>query len=138
MTSKKALRLIKWGLHPVLLGSAGHDLKRPLRKGWQTAVYTPEDVARWPARNNMGIRCGWQRGGRAFIVFDFDEASQNIFPTWCWPVNQWLHQGHIRFLRQGGSLITDDGCGWYSCNDQTRGGLAKLLAWQQALVAEGI
>ncbi len=45
MANKKAWQLIRLGLHPVLLGSAGHDLKRPLRKGWQTAVYTPEDVA---------------------------------------------------------------------------------------------
>ena len=38
MANEKALRLIELGLHPVLLGSAGDDLKRPLRKGWRTAV----------------------------------------------------------------------------------------------------
>lgn len=94
MANKKALRLIELGLHPVLLGSSGDDLKRPLLKGWQTAVYTPEDVLTWPPRNNIGIRCGLQRslpragrGGRALIVFDFDEEARRVFPAWCGQVN---------------------------------------------------
>ena len=44
MANKKALQLIELGLHPVLLGRDGDELKRPLLKGWQTAVYTPADV----------------------------------------------------------------------------------------------
>ena len=87
MANKKALQLIELGLHPVLLGSDGDDLKRPLLKGWQTAVYTPADVARWPARNNVGIRCGLQRDGRALIVFDFDEEARRVFPAWSGQVN---------------------------------------------------
>ncbi|HID54383.1 MAG TPA: bifunctional DNA primase/polymerase, partial [Anaerolineae bacterium] len=98
MANKKALRLIELGLNPVLLGSEGAGLKRPLLKGWQTAVYTPEDVSRWPSRNNIGIRCGWQReslprasrGSRALIVFDFDEEARRIFPAWVSQVNEWL------------------------------------------------
>lgn len=87
MANKKALQLIELGLHPVMLGSDGDDLKRPLLKGWQTAVYTPADVARWPARNNVGIRCGLQRDGRALIVFDFDEEARRVFPAWSGQVN---------------------------------------------------
>ena len=87
MANPKALHLIELGLHPVLLGNSGDDLKRPLLKGWQTAVYTPEDVIRWPSRNNVGIRCGLQRDGRALIVFDFDEEARRVFPAWCGQVN---------------------------------------------------
>ena len=82
MANKKAQRLIELGLHPVLLGSRGDDLKRPLLKGWQTAVYTPKDVSNWPAGNNIGIRCGWQREAWALLVFDFDEEANRIFPYW--------------------------------------------------------
>ena len=82
MANKKAQRLIELGLHPVLLGREGDDLKRPLLKGWQTAVYTPEEVTRWPARNNIGIRCGWQQDNWALLVFDFDEEANRIFPDW--------------------------------------------------------
>lgn len=78
----KALRLIELGLHPVLLGREGEDLKRPLLKGWQTAVYTAADVARWPVDNNVGIRCGWQQAAWALLVFDFDEAANRILPDW--------------------------------------------------------
>lgn len=91
MANKKALRLIELGLHPVLLGSEGDGLKRPLHKGWQTAVYTAADVRAWPPHHNIGIRCGLQRDslprasrdGRALIVFDFDEEARRIFPAWC-------------------------------------------------------
>ncbi|MCB8980751.1 MAG: bifunctional DNA primase/polymerase [Ardenticatenaceae bacterium] len=82
MANKKALQLIELGLHPVLLGSDGDNLKRPLLKGWQTAIYTPADVARWPARNNVGIRCGWQQTEWALLVFDFDEEANRILPDW--------------------------------------------------------
>lgn len=288
MANKKALRLIELGFHPVLLGSEGDDLKRPLLKGWQTAVYTPDEVTRWPSRNNVGIRCGWQRslpragrGDRALIVFDFDEEARRIFPAWCGQVNEWLCQplvivtsgrgchvyfyteepypgqtlagryapvpdaasgrkrlfkfietlgagrqvvsagsrhpggqryrfsrgtryediptltaeayqalvtlsksfderptkpersssvppvklngefrdihncldyarryigtaeqeernGDIRFLGQGGLLVTSDGRGWYSFSEETGGGLAELIAWHQSLMGEGI
>lgn len=66
----------------MLLGNSGDDLKRPLLKGWQTAVYTPEEVTRWPVRNNIGIRCGWQQDNWALLVFDFDEKANRIFPDW--------------------------------------------------------
>ncbi|MBX3055898.1 MAG: bifunctional DNA primase/polymerase [Anaerolineae bacterium] len=89
MVNKKALRLIELGLHPVLLGREGDNLKRPLLKGWQTAVYTAADVRTWPPQNNVGIRCGLQRslprtsrGGRHLIVFDFDGEATRIYPTW--------------------------------------------------------
>lgn len=90
MVNKKALKLIELGLNPVLLGSSGDDLKRPLLKGWQTAVYTATDVHTWPPRNNIGIRCGRQldslprasRGGRCLLVFDFDEEAGRVFPLW--------------------------------------------------------
>lgn len=280
MANEKALRLIELGLHPVLLGCEGDGLKRPLLKGWQTAVYTPEDVARWPSQNNVGIRCGRQRDGRALIVFDFDEDARHIFPAWVSQVNEWLaaplvivtsgrgchvyfyteeahpgrtlagryappldaangrkrlfkfietlgagrqvvsagschpngqhyrfsrgaryediptltadeyqalvtlsksfderptkperslsvppvklngkfsdiqncldyarrhigtaeqveRNGDIRFLGQGGLLVTGDGRGWYSFSEETGGGLAELVAWHQALVGEG-
>lgn len=289
MANKKALRLIELGLHPVLLGSEGDELKRPLLKGWQTAVYTAADVYTWPPRNNIGIRCGLQRslprasrGGRALIVFDFDEEVRRVFPAWCNQVNQYLRpplvivtsgrgchvyffteeeypgrtlagryapgeangrkrlfkfietlgtgrqvvsagschpngqryrfshgpgrgtryediptltaeqyqalvtlsksfderptkperslsvppvkldgkfsdiqncldyarriistaeqverSGDIRFLGQGGLLVTADGRGWYSFSEETGGGLAELIAWHQALVGEG-
>jgi hypothetical protein len=80
--SRKALRLIELGLHPVLLGRSGDGLKRPLQAGWQTAVYDQKEVARWPTANNVGVRCGWQRSGRALVVFDFDEEAQRLFPIW--------------------------------------------------------
>jgi hypothetical protein len=92
MANKKALRLIELGLHPVLLGGSGDGLKRPLLKGWKTAVYTAEDVARWPARNNVGIRCGIQRNSLSLLVFDFDEEADRIFPTWRWEVGQRFRQ----------------------------------------------
>ncbi|HRQ42341.1 MAG TPA: bifunctional DNA primase/polymerase [Chloroflexota bacterium] len=92
MANKKALRLIELGLHPVLLGNGGEDLKRPLLKGWQTAVYTAADVRAWPPQNNIGIRCGLQRDGRALIIFDFDEEAERIFPTWQWGVAQRFRQ----------------------------------------------
>lgn len=92
MANEKALQLIELGLHPVLLGSEGDDLKRPLRKGWRTAVYTPEEVSRWPARNNIGIRCGLQRNNRALVVFDFDEEARRVFPAWVSQVNDWLNE----------------------------------------------
>lgn len=92
MANKKALRLIELGLHPVLLGSEGDDLKRPLLKGWQTAVYTAADVRTWPPHNNIGIRCGVQRDGRALVVFDFDEEARRVFPAWCSQVSQMLCQ----------------------------------------------
>jgi hypothetical protein len=83
MANKKASRLIELGLNPVLLGSEGDDLKRPVLKDWQKAVYSPEEVAGWPVQNNLGIRCGRQRDGRALIVFDFDEEAERVFPAWC-------------------------------------------------------
>lgn len=82
MANKKAEQLIDQGFHPVLLGHAGDELKRPKLKQWQTAVYTVEDVRFWPSTNNIGIRCGWQRSGLALLVFDFDEAADRIFPDW--------------------------------------------------------
>ena len=92
MANKKALQLIELGLHPVLLGRDGDDLKRPLLKGWQTAVYTPADVARWPARNNVGLRCGLQRDGLALLVFDFDEDANTIFPDWLRQAAHLVHE----------------------------------------------
>ncbi|MCL4266119.1 MAG: bifunctional DNA primase/polymerase [Anaerolineae bacterium] len=92
MANKKALRLIELGLHPVLLGSEGEDRKRPLHKGWQTAVYTAADVRSWPPQNNIGIRCGLQRDGRSLIVFDFDSEATRVFPTWRWGLAQRFRQ----------------------------------------------
>lgn len=92
MANKKALRLLRLGLHPVLLGNKGDDLKRPLLKGWRTAIYTAEDAACWPHRNNVGIRCGRQRDGRVLIVFDFDEEARRVFPVWIEQANQILRQ----------------------------------------------
>ncbi|MCI0575492.1 MAG: bifunctional DNA primase/polymerase [Chloroflexi bacterium] len=82
MANEKALRLIQLGFQPILLGSAGDDLKHPVLKGWQTAVYTPEEAARWSPRNNLGLRCGRQRDGRVLLVFDFDEEARRVFPAW--------------------------------------------------------
>lgn len=81
--SDKALRLIELGLHPVLLGRAGDSLKRPQLKGWQTAVYSPDDVATWARANNVGVRCGETRQrGRYLVVFDLDYNAAEIFPQW--------------------------------------------------------
>lgn len=91
MANKRAEQLITLGLHPVLLGCSGDDLKRPLHKGWQTAVYTAADVKRWPPNNNVGIRCGQQRNGRSLLVFDFDEEARRIFPAWIDQANPKLH-----------------------------------------------
>ena len=90
MSNQKALQLMQLGLQPVLLGKQGDALKRPLLKHWQTAVYTPAEIATWPERHNIGIRCGLQRnslpranrGGRFLLVFDFDEEADRIFPVW--------------------------------------------------------
>ncbi|MCP5353519.1 MAG: bifunctional DNA primase/polymerase [Chromatiales bacterium] len=118
MANKKALQLIELGLHPVLLGSDGDDLKRPLLKGWQTAVYTPADVARWPARNNVGIRCGLQRDGRALIVFDFDEEARRVFPAWSGQVN-----GASLGLRQPLVIVTSGrGCHVYFYTTEAHSG----------------
>ncbi|MFZ1398054.1 MAG: bifunctional DNA primase/polymerase [Candidatus Promineifilaceae bacterium] len=92
MANKKAQRLIELGLHPVLLGREGDDLKRPLLKGWQTAVYTREEVTRWPVRNNIGIRCGWQQEAWALLVFDFDEEANRIFPDWLRWATRLIHE----------------------------------------------
>lgn len=82
MANQEALQLIELGFHPVLLGKSGDDLKRPLHKGWQTAVYTPAQVSRWPVGHNVGIRCGLQRNGSFLLIFDFDEEAECIFPAW--------------------------------------------------------
>ncbi len=87
---QKALQLIELGFHPVLLGRSGDGLKRPLYKGWQTAVYTSKQLSRWPEGHNVGIRCGKQRtslsrasrGSRFLLVFDFDEDAERVFPAW--------------------------------------------------------
>jgi len=92
LVNLKALRLIELGLHPVLLGREGDDLKRPLLKGWQTAVYTREEVACWPVRNNIGIRCGWQQDDWALLVFDFDEEANRIFPDWLRWATRLIHE----------------------------------------------
>ncbi|MCP5008527.1 MAG: bifunctional DNA primase/polymerase, partial [Aestuariibacter sp.] len=68
--------------NPVLLGKHQDCLKLPIYKGWQTAVYTPVQLSRWPAGHNVGIRCGRQRNGRFLLVFDFDEEADRIFPAW--------------------------------------------------------
>lgn len=82
MANPKALRLLQLGFQPVLLGNHGDDLKRPILSNWQTAIYTPADVALWPATNNIGIRCGRQLNGRILTVLDFDEEANRIFPAW--------------------------------------------------------
>lgn len=130
MANKKALQLIELGLHPVLLGSDGDDLKRPLLKGWQTAVYTPADVARWPVRNNVGIRCGLQRDGRALIVFDFDEEARRVFPAWSGEVN-----GTSLGLRQPLVIVTSGrGCHVYFYTTEAHSG--RTLAGRYAPVED--
>ena len=132
MANKKALQLIELGLHPVLLGSDGDDLKRPLLKGWQTAVYTPADVARWPTRNNVGIRCGLQRDGRALIVFDFDEEARRVFPAWSGQVNG---GGAALELRQPLVIVTSGrGCHVYFYTTEAHPG--RTLAGRYAPVED--
>lgn len=81
--NQKAARLLELGLTPVLLGSSGDALKRPQLKAWQTATVTAGDVATWPARHNIGVRCGQTlRPGRFLVVFDFDYDAARIFPQW--------------------------------------------------------
>jgi hypothetical protein len=80
--NEKVLRLVKLGLTPVLLGRVGEALKRPQLKRWQTAEYSVAEMAAWPVRNNLGIRCGRQRDNRCLIVFDFDEEAGRVFPAW--------------------------------------------------------
>jgi hypothetical protein len=70
------------GFQLVLLGRSGDDLKRPILKGWQTADYTPDQVAAWPTRNNLGLRCGRQGNGWSLVVMDFDEEAGRIFTSW--------------------------------------------------------
>jgi len=129
MTNRKALNLIALGLHPVLLGRDGDNLKRPQHKGWQTAVYTPADVARWPAGNNVGIRCGQQRDGRrALVVFDFDEDARRIFPVW--------QQAAARHLCQPLVTVTSGrGCHVYFYTTEALPG--RTLAGQYAPAATG-
>lgn len=92
MANKKALQLIKFGFDPVLLGSEGEALQRPLLTGWQTAVYSAADVSYWPEHHNVGIRCGRQRDGRYLLVFDFNVDADRIFPIWYRQVNTLLRQ----------------------------------------------
>jgi hypothetical protein len=80
--NEKVLQMVKLGLTPVLLGRVGEALKRPQLKGWQTAEYGIDEMAAWPMRNNLGIRCGRQRDNRCLIVFDFDEEAGRVFPVW--------------------------------------------------------
>jgi hypothetical protein len=80
--NEKVLQMVKLDLTPVLLGRVGEALKRPQLKGWQTAEYSVEEIAAWPVRNNLGIRCGRQRDNRCLIVFDFDEEAGRVFPAW--------------------------------------------------------
>ncbi len=81
--NNKAARLLELGLTPVLLGNSGDNLKRPQLKAWQTATVTAGDVATWPARNNIGVRCGQTlQPGRFLVVFDFDYDAARIFPQW--------------------------------------------------------
>jgi hypothetical protein len=127
MANVKALRLIELGLHPVLLGSEGDDLKRPLLKGWRAAVYTPEDVGRWPPRNNVGIRCGQQRNNRALVVFDFDEEARRIFPAWVSQVNEWLNEPLV-------VVTSGRGCHVYFYTEEEHPG--RTLAGRYALAPD--
>jgi hypothetical protein len=96
MTNEKALRLHKMGFNLVLLGRSGNDLKRPVLRGWQTAVYEANQVAAWSRRNNLGLRCGRQsnslsrasQGGWSLVVLDFDEEADRIFPQWRWQMKR--------------------------------------------------
>lgn len=92
MTNKQAVKIYEAGLHPVLLGREGDALKRPLQKGWQAAEHTAAEVAAWPAGNNVGVRCGRQRDGRALAVFDFDAEADCVFPAWQRSVARCLSQ----------------------------------------------
>jgi hypothetical protein len=89
-TDQKALALLDLGLNPVLLGRAGEGLKRPLYKKWQRTFYSREQVARWPAGHNVGIRCGAQANGLNLLVFDFDEEASRVFPAWWYEAAPYL------------------------------------------------
>jgi hypothetical protein len=89
-TDQKALALLDLGLNPVLLGRAGEGLKRPLSKKWQQAVYSREQVARWPVAHNVAIRCGTQANGLNLLVFDFDEEASRVFPIWWYEAAPYL------------------------------------------------
>lgn len=73
-----AKTLLQNNLTPVLLGAAGDALKRPLQQNWQTKDVTLQDVATWPAGNNIGVRTGKQPDGRYLFVIDFDYNSHAV------------------------------------------------------------
>lgn len=73
-----AKTLLNNNLTPVLLGAAGDALKRPLQHNWQTKTVTQQDVATWPAGNNVGVRTGEQPDGRHLLVIDFDYNSHAV------------------------------------------------------------
>ena len=81
-TQTKANEILNCGLTPVLLGRVGDALKIPQLTGWQNAEYTAAEIARWPAANNIGIRCGLTLRGQWLSVFDFDKYADGIFPAW--------------------------------------------------------
>ena len=82
LQTSKAIELIDLNINPVLLGRVGNALKVPQRTGWQLAEYSRADVERWPAGNNIGMRCGKMRDGRYLNVPDFDKYAAEIFPAW--------------------------------------------------------
>ena len=81
-TQTKANEILDCGLTPVLLGWVGDALKRPILPNWPNAEYTADEVAGWPADNNIGIRCGLTLLGLWLYVFDFDHDAARIFPAW--------------------------------------------------------
>ena len=92
MANKNALRLFDLGFTPVLLGGEFTDLMRPQLIGWETATFARASFGWWPAKNNVGIRCGYQSSNRNLTVFKFDKEYRSIFPEWCERANQWVHQ----------------------------------------------
>lgn len=124
MTNRKALYLIALGLHPVRPGHDSDSPKRPRHKGWQTAVYTPADVARWPTGNNVGIRCRQQRDGRrALVIFDFNEDARHTFPDWQRKAGRVIrHKRLFKYIETLGS------------GQQVVAG--GLIAWHQAVTGE--
>lgn len=88
-----------------MLGNSGDNLKRPQLKAWQTATVTPSDVATWPARNNIGVRCGQTlQPGRYLVVFDFDYDAARIFPQW---------RGQAEKITQSPLVVVTSGKGYH-------------------------
>lgn len=103
----KAIQLLNNNLTPVLLGSSGDGLKKPIIPNWPELTTTADDARRYDdGRHNIGVRTGQQQNGQSLIVYDFDHDADAVF----WP---WLKQAQ-KSVKQPFVIVKTPGGGYHA------------------------